>query len=367
MATDPVMSIQGSSSHRNNIPPAEVIQKGTYQSPLFAGPDAADHPGAPAHSLERFCERYRTQMPLPSMMLGWMGSRGLDEESMLKLLNHGALADRTAPNGTVYFFMTDDVRSRCRDWQYPAAQQELAGLHVASIITSNFPIRGAGVLGLMCGTQVIDPAAMPSFLPGSMADTLTSYAGVMESSDHTKLTEWLRAGATGSSGPVTEPYAVWTKFPNARFYCHYASGCTLIESFYQSIRCPLQLIIAGEPFATPWAAKLSMVLVCADEGADTGKAEFHAEIFPIKPNPKPDFLYLLDGRVINRPSSDDMDLDLTGLSDGYHEVRVVAYLQGLVRRQVFAATGFNMKRRGRAARFDGLKKWHEWTGSILYG
>jgi len=54
----------------------------------------------------------------------------------------------------------------------------------------------------------------------------------------TPLTEFLRFGAAGASGTVTEPYAIPAKFPDPFVHVHYVAGCCLAESFYQSITGP---------------------------------------------------------------------------------------------------------------------------------
>ena len=69
----------------------------------------------------------------------------------------------------------------------------------------------------------------------------------------TPLSELLRYGAAAASGTVTEPYAVAHKFPSPMMQVHYARGCTVAESFYQSVLCPYQLLIVGDPLCRPWA------------------------------------------------------------------------------------------------------------------
>lgn len=353
----PKISVQGITFARNSLPEANVIDKGQYVSPLFAGPDKAGAFQAPAHSFDAFKGALLENMPLPSMMLGLTGARGMDIEGVLKSLSRGALADRTSPKGTVFFVVNPDVRSGCREWQYPAAQQELAARHVAAVITSNMPAGRSGILGVMTGAEWVDAVSVGSFLPGAMADHLTSYSGILDTFIQSKLTDWLEAGATMSAGPVTEPYANWAKFPNARFFSHYASGCTAIESFYQSVRCPLQLLMVGDPLACPWAPKLSMVLVQVDDGTNPDEAVFTTSLFPSSPVPPPAYMYLLDGRVVNQPSSPDIKIRTAALEDGYHELRAVAYLQGgTVRGQVFARAGFTVNRMGHEVRMEGLKE-----------
>ena len=356
VTTDPVISIQGITFTRNNIPPAEMIQKGLYPSPLFAGPDADDRPGAPAHSLEGFCMKLQTQMPLPSMTLGFTGSRGSDVASVLRVLRRGSLSDHTAPPGSIFFVVNEDVRSKCRAWQFAGAQQELERLRVAVQITPVFPDPSAKVMGLMTGQAWINADTIKNIQPGCMAEHLTSFSAVFDNPDQSKATEWLNAGASASAGAVTEPMAIWTKFPHARLFVHYAMGCTILESYYQAIRCPLQILLLGEPLASPWSPGLSMVLVQTDDGSVSNKASFHTQLFPADPQSAPDFLYLLDGRSLNAPSKPDIEINTDHLADGYHELRVVAYLQGAVRHQVFATSGFAVTRKGRAVRVEGLSR-----------
>ena len=354
VTTDPAMSIQGLTFMRNRVPAAEMIQKGLYQSPLFAGPDSADHPGAPAHSLESFSARLQTEMPLPSMMLGFAGSRGSDVESVLRVLRRGLLADHTSPMGDVFFVVSENVRSKCRAWQYPGAQQELEKLRVVSRITPDFPDPASKVMGLMCGQDWIDAGVIKNALPGCVAEHLTSFSAVFDYYDQSKTAEWLNGGAAASAGVVTEPMSIWTKFPHARFFVHYATGCTILESFYQAIRCPLQILILGEPLASPWSPGLTMVLVQLDEGPVTSDASFHAQLFPADPSTAPDYLYLLDGRSLNAASKPDVKIRTDHLADGYHELRSIAYLQGAVRHQVSATAGFTVNRKGRNVELEGV-------------
>ena len=74
-----------------------------------------------------------------------------------------------------------------------------------------------------------------------------------EGAGQTPLSEFLRYGAAGSSGTVTEPFAIAEKFPSPMIQVHYARGCTLAEAFYQSVHGPYQLLIVGDPLCRPWA------------------------------------------------------------------------------------------------------------------
>ena len=254
VTTDPPMSLMGMTFVRGHVPASDVISKGSIISPFFAGPDKPDGPAAEGQPLSWFHDILKDRMPLPSMMLGFTGSRGNDVETILEGLRRGVQSDGTRPTGTVFFVTSDDVRSRCRAWQYPAAAAELQSLGVGARITDQFSNNERSILGFMMGGASVNPLYGGGvYLPGCMAEHLTSAAGIFHISDQTKLSAWIFGGASATAGTVTEPLAIWTKFPSARFYVHQAKGFSILESFYLSIRCPLQILLVGEPLARPFA------------------------------------------------------------------------------------------------------------------
>ncbi|MCK5850985.1 MAG: TIGR03790 family protein, partial [Kiritimatiellae bacterium] len=335
--TAPPMSIQGVTFVRNRIPVAEQVQNGKFSSPLFAGPNGH---GKLVHYSQTFdvYERWLDdEMPLPSMMLGVTGERGNSKKEVLECLERGLASDHTAPKGTIYFVKSGDVRSTCRAWQFPMAHQALSKLSVKSVIVDRFPESKKNVMGMLVGAAQVNPGVAGHYLLGAMAEHLTSAAGVFNSSHQTKLTAWISAGASGSAGTVTEPFSIWTKFPNAYFYVHYAGGCTMIESFFQSIRSPLQILLVGDPLASPWKPDDSLVI----KGLKNDKLQTK---FIVTADVKsrlgfyPRFLFLLDDLVVGRGKT--FDLDVSRLKDGEHKLRVVGYSTGLVANQVFAEKKF---------------------------
>jgi uncharacterized protein (TIGR03790 family) len=92
------------------------------------------------------------------------------------------------------------------------------------------------------------------FLPGAIADHLTSSGGVLNGSDQMSILEWLQAGVTGSYGAVVEPCNFPEKFSNpATLMDYYLRGNTLIEAYWKSVAEPGQGIFVGEPLAKPFA------------------------------------------------------------------------------------------------------------------
>jgi uncharacterized protein (TIGR03790 family) len=340
---NPELSIQGLTFLRNKLPDPENVRKGSYSSFLFAGPDNSTGNALSSQTFDVFKEWLDSDMPLPSMMLGYTGERGNTKDTVLQRIQTGVVADGTTPQGNVYFVTGADVRAKCREWQYPKVVNELRNLNVMAFITNSFPVGGQKIIGLMCGSAVINPEQGGNiYLAGSMADHLTSAAAVFGGSDQTKLTAWIGAGVTASAGTVTEPFSIWTKFPCARFFTHYASGCTMIESFYQSIRCPLQILLVGDPLVQPWAPKGEVVLTGLEKEIISGVVKVSAEIQGVQKNSYRKFMFLLDGKVVGNDRI--IEINTTGLSEGEHIVMAVAYKTGFVRTQVFGAKRIIIRR-----------------------
>ncbi|MGQ9661163.1 MAG: TIGR03790 family protein [Kiritimatiellia bacterium] len=334
VTTDPPVSLTGLTFLRNRLPPPKEVSEGRYVSPIFAGPH---QPGGIAHLAQTFDslrDWLGADMPLPAMMLGYSGARGNTRQEIIECLQRGRASDHTAPTGAVYFVTSDDIRSACRQWQYRDVVRELRAKGIGAVITGRLPVESSDIIGLMAGMAKVDPACMKGYRPGCMAEHLTSAAAIFDSSDQTKLSAWIRAGATASAGTVTEPLSIWTKFPHARFFVHYAAGCTLIESFYQAISCPLQLLLVGDPLAAPWAPEAKLIVDGLEEGKSlSGVVQLRARVQSGKELRFVRFLYLLEGRVIGREAG--LQFDTTLVSNGSHRLRVVAYATGLVRHQAF--------------------------------
>ena len=73
----------------------------------------------------------------------------------------------------------------------------------------------------------------------------------------TPLTAFLRAGAAGAGGTVTEPLNYPFKFPSAFVHLHRARGLSLIEAVHRSMSCPYQYLVVGDPLSRPWPAATS--------------------------------------------------------------------------------------------------------------
>ena len=93
-----------------------------------------------------------------------------------------------------------------------------------------------------------------TYLPGAIADHLTSAGGILSGSYQMSILEWVQAGVTGSYGTVVEPCNFPEKFSNPGVLMdYYLKGNSLIEAYWKSVAEPGQGIFVGEPLAKPFA------------------------------------------------------------------------------------------------------------------
>ena len=120
---------------------------------------------------------------------------------------------------------------------------------------SNFVTGQRDVLWYFTGLERVNQVTTNTYLPGAVADHLTSYAGLLpDGLGQMTVLEWLQAGLTGSYGTVTEPCAYVEKFPRASvMVTRYQRGDTLIEAYWKSVQWPGEGLFVGEPLARPFA------------------------------------------------------------------------------------------------------------------
>jgi hypothetical protein len=111
---------------------------------------------------------------------------------------------------------------------------------------------------------------------------------------------------------------------------HYARGCTLAESFYQSVHSPYQLLIVGDPLCRPWA-DIPRVLADGVKPGDVLTGLFTMKptaVFPENARKTASVerfeLYFDAIRVATCKPGQSLSLDTVQLPDGCHELRVVA-------------------------------------------
>ena len=278
---------------------------------------------------------------LLATMLGVTRGRGNTAAEVIAMLESAARADGTRPRGTVYFVTNSDIRTTTRSSVFPATVKALEALGVeAEIIPGTLPVRKRDVAGLMTGTPTFDWAASGStIVPGAICENLTSFGGIFTpSSGQTPLSEFIRAGAAGSSGTVTEPFSLQPKFPHPAIQVHYARGASLTEAFYQSVHAPYQLLVVGDPLCQPWALIPTVEVVTAGDQKLLESGAVVSGAVVLEPRASlpataasrdglvaDRFELFVDGvRIAQAGLGDRLTLDTGDLADGHHEIRVVA-------------------------------------------
>ena len=109
------------------------------------------------------------------------------------------------------------------------------------------------VLIYQTGLTKVDKLDTLRFVPGALADHLTSFGGMLTDSSLMSSLKWLEAGATASYGTVSEPYSYPQKFPNpVVLLYHYLARATAVEAYWKSVEWPAQGVFIGDPLAAPF-------------------------------------------------------------------------------------------------------------------
>jgi uncharacterized protein (TIGR03790 family) len=194
----------------------------------------------------------------PAMLLS-----GKSVQAVKELIDRGVAADysrgrvRPGPGaqvtGAAYLLSTDDKLRNVRAGVYPRIEQILGTVLKVNHIQANKLQHRDNVLFYFTGLKRVRGIADNYYLPGAMADHLTSAGGQLFSDGQMSILEWIEAGVTGSYGAVVEPCNFTTKFPHPGVVMeHYLSGDALIEAYWKSVRMPGQGVFVGEPLASPF-------------------------------------------------------------------------------------------------------------------
>lgn len=173
-----------------------------------------------------------------------------------QVIDQGVASDRTYPTQTVWLDHTSDSARNVRflEFDNTVLNSRVRGNFTAAITNLDYSLYFTNpILGTDYGFSyyVVAPYA---FVPGAVADSLTSFGGmIFENAGQTTLLQFLGAGATASYGTVVEPCAYQQKFPDPQAYFYLARGFSLAEAYYQSVTNGYQGLMVGEPLAAPFA------------------------------------------------------------------------------------------------------------------
>ena len=270
-----------------------------------------------------------------SALLAYTGQRGNSLPEIRNYLSRATKSDGSHPDGTVYLMENRDVRTETRQPWFSETCTLLESIgHRCRILTRGkngedgiLPKKRRDIIGLATGTRTFNWKRSGSrLLPGAFADSFTSYAGDFNNKSQTKLTEFLRHGAAGSSGAVVEPYSFAKKFPLPLIHYYYGLGYSLGESWYMSVASPYQNILVGDPLAQPYADQSWFRLANPDPDKPwRGKVQIQLDSKGVRSQSIDHHELWVDGRSITTPSSGhSLVWNTTRVADGYHEIHIVA-------------------------------------------
>ena len=175
-------------------------------------------------------------------------------EQAKALIDRGVASDGTRPAGSAYLLSTSDAARNVRSASYPLAQRILG--RRARVLQQDALRDAQDVLFYFTGKARVEGLETLHFVPGAIADHLTSAGGQLNGESQMSALRWLEAGATGSYGTVVEPCNLPPKFPHPAIAIgNYLRGDTLIEAYWKSVAMPGQGIFIGEPLAAPFRRK----------------------------------------------------------------------------------------------------------------
>ncbi|XZG70337.1 TIGR03790 family protein [Chitinibacteraceae bacterium HSL-7] len=206
-------------------------------------------PGTPSPYFNHASTHPYTDLGIrPSMLLA--GKTLADAKAVV---DRGAKAWGNWPEASAFYLTTSDKRRSSRAVLFPPSQTvkgrplRIEQRH-ADVLETGDP-----VLIYQTGLAKVAGLNELHFVPGALADHLTSFGGVLIGSGQMSSLEWLSAGATASYGTVSEPCSYPQKFPHPTvLLTHYLAGATALEAYWKSVAWPAQGVFIGDPLAAPY-------------------------------------------------------------------------------------------------------------------
>ncbi len=171
-----------------------------------------------------------------------------------KFLQSGLQQSGSQHNETnAYFLITSDLQRSTRAIFFPKTSYiPDKKLQINTLLTDSIQHK-KDIMFYQTGLISVPNLDTLTFLPGALADHLTSTGGDLQGNGQMSNLSWLKAGATASYGSVSEPCNYWQKFSNSSvLLAHYLSGETAVEAYWKSVAWPSQGVFIGEPLAAPY-------------------------------------------------------------------------------------------------------------------
>lgn len=181
----------------------------------------------------------------------------------LAMIERGMAADHTLASAPVepavaYLAATPDAARNVRERLFPPAGPVpgASALDVARVRSDALPAMRR-ILVYETGLARVPAPLGGEWLPGALADHLTSFGGQLDKpvgEGQMTLLDWIDAGATASYGTASEPCNHLQKFPHPQVLIQaYAQGVSALEAYWRSVLWPGQGVFVGEPLSAPFA------------------------------------------------------------------------------------------------------------------
>ncbi len=290
-------------------------------------------------------------------MLGYTGELGNTLEEIFANVDRSVAADWTRPTGTFYFCQTgDNARSGPRHNTFDAVIAEITSQGgTGSHEFRQMPRNEHDILSIITGAATLDiDGANMTILPGAYSDHLTSYAAMFDNANQTKVSAWIRKGATASWGTVEEPCNYPGKFTHARSMAYYYRGASMGEAVFRAQGfTPFQGLLYGDPMCRPHDYPVTATLSNPPTGPVSGTIVLDASGQTDKPG---GFVFeteaTIDNQLVATGFISDLTIDTTVLADGWHDLRVFAYDTSAVRSMGVWQSGLVISNLGRAAQIE---------------
>ncbi|HEU4816191.1 TIGR03790 family protein [Janthinobacterium sp.] len=176
-------------------------------------------------------------------------------EEAKAVVDRGTVSGFSVPPASAYFLTTSEgARNSRAPFFPPAGVVRQRKLTIKNIKADS--LEGAqDIMIYQTGMAKVGKLDTLRFLPGALADHLTSFGGDLQGTAQMSSQRWLEAGATASYGTVSEPCNFWQKFPNSTVLLRrYLGGMTALEAYWGSVAWPAQGLFIGDPLAAPYLA-----------------------------------------------------------------------------------------------------------------
>lgn len=169
------------------------------------------------------------------------------------LIDRGVGAGFRIAPATAYYLFTSDKARNSRAGLFPPDGRIAARMLRTRVVRGDVLEGAKDIMIYQTGMAEVAKLDTLGFLPGALADHLTSLGGDLLGDEQMSSLRWLDAGATASYGTVSEPCNHWQKFPHPTVLLkHYVQGDSAIEAYWKSVAWPSQGLFIGEPLAAPY-------------------------------------------------------------------------------------------------------------------